>query len=135
MAQYREIEDLCFMHFSRKYGQKYSFMRDIRMGKYDYDLIGVSRKSDIDLLVEIKYWRNPAVVARGLIDACRQLNDACGNYQTIAHRNSSGIVFIVASDERLTEIKNAVDRQIMRALSGNCNKIVVRCISEDVIKQ
>lgn len=134
MAQYREIEDLCFSYFTKKYGRRYSLKRDIRMGKYDYDLICVSKKDDIDLLVEIKYWRNPTVVARGLIDTCGRLNDACENYHTIAHRDFSGIVFIVTPDEQLSKIESAVERCTEKALHGTNNKILIQCVGESIVK-
>lgn len=134
MAQYREIEDLCFLYFTKKYGRRYSLKRDIRMGKYDYDLICVSKKDDIDLLIEIKYWKDPTMVGRRLIDVCSRLNDACENYQTIAHRDFSGIVFIVIPSDQFAKVENTVDRFTERAMHGNSDKIVIKCISEDVLK-
>lgn len=133
MAQYREIEDLCFSYFTGKYGRKYRFKRDIRMGKYDYDLIGVSKNDDIDLLIEIKYWKDPTIVCRRLIDACDCLKTACENYQMIAHRDFSGIVFIVIPSNQFVKIENTVERFSERALQGD-NKIAIKCISEDVLK-
>lgn len=133
MNQYRYAEELCLKYFSEKFGRKYSFKQNIRIGKFIYDLIGVSQKDDVDLLIEVKYWRNPEAVRFGLQDACKRMDDACENYQTVAHRNSTGIVFIVAPDERFADIKNAVDHNVMNALSGNKYRIVVKCVSEEVI--
>ena len=134
MAQYREIEDLTFKYFLSKYGRDYRFKRDIRMGKYDYDLIGVSKKDNIDLLIEIKYWKNPTVVCRRLVDVCRHLNNACENYQTIAHRDFSGIVFIVIPDEQLSRIQSVVERYLQKTPYGDNSPIVVKCIGESIIK-
>lgn len=134
MAQYREIEDLSFKYFLSKYGRDYRFKRDIRMGKFDYDLIGVSKKDDIDLLVEIKYWKNTTVVCRRLIDAYRHLIDACENYRTIAHRDFSGIVFIVIPDDQLSRMQSVVERYLQKMPYGSNSKIVVKCIGESIIK-
>lgn len=134
IAQFREIEDLCLNYFIKKYGRKYTFKRDIRMGKYDYDFIGVSKKDSIDLLIEIKYWKDISVVNRGLIDTCRRLNDACENYHTIAHRDFSGIVFIVTPDEQLSKLESVVERYTERALHGTNNKIMIQCVGESIVK-
>ena len=134
MDQYKNIEKNCFDYFSKKYGNAYSFKSNIRMGRHEYDLIGVSKKNDNDLIVEIKYWKNPGLVARGLIDTYAQLNSACENYQTIAHRDNSGLLVIVAPDEDIEKIENMVNRYQTKALQAISENIQIQCLGESIIK-
>ena len=134
MAQYREIENLSVHYFNEKYGHKFGFKRDIQIGKYDYDLIGVSKNDTTDLLVEIKYWRSAHVVTKSLIDVCRHLDGACENYCAIARRDSSGIVFIVTPDEQLSKIESAVHQYTQKALYGASKKIIIMCIGESILR-
>lgn len=104
------------------------------MGKYDYDLIGVSKKDNIDLLIEIKYWKYAPVACRMLANTCQRLNDACENYQTIAHRDSSGMVFVVIPDDQFDKEESVIERNMQNALYGIRKKVAVKCVGESLVR-
>ena len=97
--KYMEIETKCFDYAVTKYGRKYQFTPNIQMGRYSYDLIGVSKKDNIDLLVELKYWSTPQSTS-SIIRILKRIAAAGVNYETIAHRNFQSVLIIVTPENR-----------------------------------
>lgn len=131
--KYKEIEDLCYDYFKARYSKNYSFKRNIRMGKHHYDFIGVSQTDNIDLIVEVKYWRNSSEISRRLFDVFHRIYDAGVNYETIAHRNFRIIVIIVTSKEQLAQLERLIESHLQRMNPENTDKIEIKCMAEEAL--
>lgn len=130
MNKYIEIEELCFNYFTKRYAKKYSFERNIRMGKYCYDFIGVSKLDNIDLIFEIKYMKIATGNSRRIYDVFEHVYDSGINYETIAHRNFRCVVVIVTPKEELPRLENIVETYC-KAHSENANRIEIKCMAEE----
>jgi len=132
IKKYIEIEDLCFNYFERKYTKKYSFKRNIRMGRYEYDFIGVSNNDSIDLIVEVKYWQVAAGISRRLYEFLDHFYEAGINYETIAHRNFRCIVALVTPKDQLPRLETIVETYC-KAHRENASHIEIKCFAEEAL--
>lgn len=130
MNKYIEIEELCFNYFTKRYAKKYSFERNIRMGKYCYDFIGVSKLDNIDLIFEIKYMKIAAGNSSRIYDVFERVYYSGINYETIAHRNFRCVVVIVTPKEELPRLENIVETYC-KAHRENANRIEIKCMAEE----
>lgn len=130
MNKYIEIEDLCFNYFTKRYAKKYSFEQNIRMGKYCYDFIGVSKLDNIDIIFEIKYMKIAAGNSRRIYDLFERVYDSGVNYETIAHRNFRCVVVMVTPKEELPRLENIVETYC-KAYRENANRIEIKCMAEE----
>lgn len=128
--KYIEIEELCFNYFTKRYAKKYSFERNIRMGKYCYDFIGVSKLDNIDLIFETKYMKIAAGNSRRIYDVFERVYDSGINYETIAHRNFKCVVVIVTPKEELPRLENIVETYC-KAHRENASRIEIKCMAEE----
>lgn len=133
MNEYKEVEDLCYNYFNARYSKNYSFKRNIRMGRFHYDFIGVSQFDNIDLIVEVKYWRNLSEASRRLFDVFYRIYDAGVNYETIAHRNFRIIVVLIVPKEQLPQLKRLVESRLQRFATGNDGKLEIKCMAEEAL--
>ncbi len=109
IMKYMEIEDAYFANFiPRKWKNQYYFKRNLRIGKYEYDCIAVSKRDNIDLIFELKYWRGQRTVAsyKRVFD---QLYQAGYNYETLQHRNFRCILVIVAPKDEIKKHKERLE--------------------------
>lgn len=127
--KYIELENRYFDNAVSKYGKKYNFTRNVRMGHYTYDFIGVSKRDNIDLLLELKYWI--ALPSADIImRVFNRLVDAGVNYETVAHRNFRTILIIVTPENKLSEMNSWID-QVMNNFSNQKGCIFeIKCIPE-----
>lgn len=128
--KYIKIENLCFNYFTKRYAKKYSFERNIRMGKYCYDFIGVSKLDNIDLVFEIKYIKVAAGNSRRIYDIFERVYNSGTNYETIAHRNFKCVVVIVTPKEELPRLENIVETYC-KAHRENASRIEIKCMAEE----
>lgn len=131
LNKYIEIEDSCFNYFFKRYAKKYSFERNIRIGRYCYDFIGVSKFDKIDLLFEIKYMKNTVKNIRRIYEVFERAYNSGTNYETIAHRNFKCVVVIVTNREELPRMKTIVDTYHTE-YNKDADKIEIKCMAEDV---
>ena len=102
MLKYMQIEDSCFSKMSEQYSKKYNLKRYLRIGKYEYDFIGISKK---DLIFEVKYWRQiPSM--QMLKSTLQRLFSSGVNYENNARRNFKIILIIVSPREKINRIKS-----------------------------
>ncbi len=130
MSKYLEIEESCFNYFTKRYAKKYSFERNIRMGKYSYDFIGVSKLDNIDLIFEIKYMKIAGGNSRRIYDVFERVYDSGVNYETIAHRNFRCIVVIVTPKAELSRLENIVETYC-KTHEENASRIEIKCMAEE----
>lgn len=132
IKKYIEIEDLCFNYFERKYSKKYSFKRNIRMGRYGYDFIGVSKNDNTDMIVEVKYWRADTSFPSKMYELFHHFHNAGINYETIAHRNSKCIVAIVTPKVQLPKLEALVEKY-SRSHADDLNNMEIKCFAEETL--
>lgn len=131
MNKYSEIEERCFGFFFKEYAKKYTFERNIRMGRFDYDFIGVSQLDNTDLIVEIKYFR-AAINVKRLYDVFEHIHDAGVNYETIAHRNFKCIVIVVTPKEQLPRLE-AIVEAYNNTHEESVGKLEIKCMTEEAL--
>lgn len=130
VRKYKEIEKLCYNYFTARYSKKYTFKQNIRMGKYEYDLIGVSHHSNIDLIIDIKYWVCLSNISERLQSFLYMFYDAGRNYEAIAHRNFRLLVVIFTLKEQLPQLEDIVETCIEQ-FKG---EIKIKCLAEADLK-
>lgn len=107
MLNYMRIEDLCFSKLLNQYSKKYDLKRYLRIGKYEYDFIGISKKDNIDLIFEVKYWRQ--IPSRQILERILQRLLLSGeNYKSNVCRDFKMILVIVAPREKINKIKSKI---------------------------
>lgn len=132
MEKYIKVEDLCFNYFTKMYGRRYSFKRNIGIGKHKYDFIGVSQRDNVDLIVEIKYWSTAVGIARRLYDFLDNFYDAGINYETIAHRNFRCIAVLITTKDQLPRLESNIETY-RQAHRENASKIEIKCFAEEAL--
>lgn len=111
IIKYMKIEELCFAKAIKKYSKKYHLKKNVRIGRYDYDFIAVSKKDNKDILFEVKYWHQipPTHITNSL---AYQVYSAGQNYETETHRNFHSIIIIVVPKQHLEKMKTNMIRRI-----------------------
>lgn len=125
IIKYIDIEDKCYSYAHSKYSREYQLKRNIRVGDYQYDFIGVSKHNNIDLIFEVKYWKT--IPSKSTINKILfTLTKSGENYETIAHRNFNIKLMIIAPKQEL-EKKHFI-------LNEFNNKVDIQCIPEEDLK-
>ena len=98
-----EIEDACYNYLKNKLKHKYNVHQNVKVGDCEYDIIASSKYDNIDLLYEIKYWRNPVSEAT-LVHLINQSQKQGISYETIVHRNFRFVILIVCNEKYSSKI-------------------------------
>ncbi len=130
IEKYIEIENKCFNYFTRIYGKRYSFTRNIRIGAEKYDFIGVSQRNNIDLIFEIKYLRNVADAKNLLKRSLNRFYDAGVKYEAIAHRNFKCIVVLVTTKDQVSRLHAKIE-EYRYEQRENVSQIEIKCFAEE----
>ncbi len=111
LLKYMQIEELCFAKAVREYSKNYHLKKNVRVGKFDYDFIAVSKKDNVDILFEVKYWNQipPTHITNSLAS---QVFSAGQNYETETHRNFHSVIIIVVPKQHLERMKNNLVKRI-----------------------
>ena len=111
IMKYMQVEDLCFAWARKKYARKYHLKKHVSIGKFDYDFVAVSKKDNIDLLFEVKYWNQlpPMHITASLLS---KVHAAGINYEREACRNFRNIIIIVAPKECLERVRSNFENRI-----------------------
>lgn len=125
-----EIEQLCFNFCVSKYSKNYDFKQNIRMGETYYDFIGVSKNDDVDLVVEVKYYRRATGISRCIYDTFEKMYESGLRYQKVAHRDFKCIVIVVTPKKELPRLENIVETYC-KAHRENANRIDIKCMAEE----
>lgn len=112
--------------------RRYSFWRNIKIGKYEYDGVAVSAMDSIDLIYEIKYWKQPRSIQM-LRTSLERIYKAGANYETLKHRNFSCILAIVAPKASLSSMKRWVESLSHEGAEYDISKIQIQYIAEETI--
>lgn len=124
-----EIENLCFSYIKNENKRLYDVRQNVRAGNADIDLIALSKRDNVDILYEIKYW--PSGIAQKNMDrAAERILSLGPAYENATHRNWKAILFIVTSDEKYEKAKSKCDEYLKTHLPN----ISIQVISEGKLK-
>jgi len=136
IIKHLDIEDRYFAKILNEWPiwkrRRYSFLRNIKIGKYEYDGVAVSTTDNIDLIFEIKYWRQPRTIQMLRI-SLERLYKAGANYETLKHRNFSCVLAIVAPESSISSIKKWVESLSHEGAEYDISKIQIQYIAEETI--
>ena len=104
VIKYLQVEDRYFNSITPQYSKKYHLKRNLRIGKYNYDGIAISKRNNIDIIFEVKYW-TCVPSTNSLKNLFGSFYNSGVNYETIAHRNFELIIIIVSPKEYLDNIR------------------------------
>lgn len=125
-----EIEQLCFDFCVCKYSKNYDFKQNIRIGETYYDFIGVSKNDDVDLVVEVKYFRRAASISHCIYNTFEKMYEAGLRYQKVVHRDFKCIVIMVTPKEELPRLENIVETY-RKVHIENASRIDIKCMAEE----
>ena len=87
----------------------YFLRRNLRIGKYEYDGIAVSMTNNIDIIYEIKYWKDqPSETV--LANTLKRLYNAGVNYEGLKHRNFHCILAVITSKDAIERMRSLAER-------------------------
>lgn len=130
-GKFIEIEQKCFDYAVSKYGRDYRFEQNIRIGNYGYDFIGISQNSTIDLLVEVKYWKNSSALVNNLSKFYHRAFESGVAYETIMHRNFRWVIFVVTPKDQLQKAEMLIETRLNNLISEYNGKMDIQCIAEE----
>ncbi len=128
--KYMQIEELSSKYIERKFLGLYDFKRNIRIGHYGYDIIGVSKNSNIDLVVEVKYCREVKAYTRNFMYFMEKCVQAGRNYEAIAHRNFTCLLFVVMPRQEVEKFKS-IEETYMKKYGEYGNRVQFVCVAEE----
>lgn len=111
VVKYMRIENLCFSKVTKEYSKNYHLKKNIRVGNFEYDFVGVSKKDNVDLLFEVKYWHSH-FNSRHCSELIYKLYSMGINYENTAHRNFRIILIIVTPKQELKQIKQYMETKV-----------------------
>lgn len=107
VVKYMQIEDKCYKYFSNKFSHRYLFKQDLRIGRIEYDIIALSKRTKNDLIFEVKYWTVNTITDNRLEHLISKVKYMCENYKSITNHNCESVIVIVAPKEKIEKIKSA----------------------------
>lgn len=91
------IENMCYDYILQNQGKKYHVQRNIKVADKEFDIVSKSKKDNLDILYEVKYWFNNVTKKR--LQAVVVKEEEKGRiYETYLHRNCRNIVLLVLPD-------------------------------------
>lgn len=106
LSKYMQIEDKCFAKIQTDIkGKGYLLKRHLRIGRYEYDFVGVSAYNDTDIIYEVKYWQRP--YKNLIIQTLERLKDSCLQYQTTRCKNFKCNLLVVVPKDSTEMFKRA----------------------------
>lgn len=100
-----EIEDSCFKYLSQKLSKKYVLDQDVRISRYEYDIIARAKFDGADYLYEVKYWTKLPPKA-GLTNIIESLDKGANNYTEAIRKNCFCVLLIVCPDNLCPQVKD-----------------------------
>lgn len=99
-----KIEQMCYENLRKGIGSDYKLHRNVKINKYEYDIVAYSRKDNVDIIYEIKCWER--AVSESLLErTCAKMADAEIAYETYAHRNKRSVLVVVSNSEAIECMK------------------------------
>ena len=99
-----EVEKLYFDRLKREIGSNYQIRRNVKLDKFEYDIIARSKVDNIDIIYEIKHWDK--AVPQTLLDrTCVRMEAAEVVYENLMHRNKRSILVIISNAAAIDRMK------------------------------
>ena len=101
---YIQIENLVFLQLSQNFKTNYTASQNIRVGKYDYDII-LKSKDPVqykDRIIEIKFFKTRLIYSI-INEAATNLIFACNHYEESFKRKTIGVLIIVYTEQEFDE--------------------------------
>lgn len=131
IMRHMDIEELFFSNaIPTHIKRRYFFKRNLKIGRFEYDGIAISKKDNIDLLYEIKYWRQPRTTQM-LRHSLEHLYSAGVNYETVKQRNFKCILAIVTSKETIETMQRWVERLSQEETAYDFSKFEIQYVAEE----
>ncbi len=135
IMRHMDIEELYFSNsIPNHIKRRYFFKRNLKIGKFEYDGIAISTKDNIDLIYEIKFWRQPRT-AQMLRSSLEHLYKAGVNYEIVKQRNFRCILVIVTSKEKVEAVQRWVEGISHEEVVYDFSKFEIQYITEDELYQ
>ena len=83
VVKYMQIEDKCYNYFSNKFSHRYLLKQNLRIGRFEYDIIALSKRTKNDLIFEIKYWTVNTITNNRLEHLISNVKSMRDNYKSI----------------------------------------------------
>jgi len=99
-----QVEKLYFDKLKKEIGSNYQIRQDVKLDKFEYDIIARSRVDNIDIIYEIKYW-DKAVSQTLLERTCARMEAAEVVYENLMHRNKRSVLVIVSNAAAIERMK------------------------------
>ena len=107
VVKYMQIEDKCYNYFSNKFSRRYLLKQNLRIGRFEYDIIALSKRTKNDLIFEIKYWTVNTITNNRLEHLISYVKSMRDNYKSITSHNCESVIVIVAPKEKIEKVKSA----------------------------
>ena len=133
IMKHMDIEDQYFSKvLPNAIKRKYFIKRNLKVGKYEYDGIAISKTDNIDLIYEIKIWRQPRSTQM-LRTTFERLYSAGVNYETLKHRNFRCVLVIVTTTANLSEMEQWVQRFSHDGVEYDFSNIQIEYVAEEML--
>ena len=107
IVKYMQIEDKCYKYFFNKFSHRYLLKQNLRIGRFEYDIIALSKRTKNDLIFEVKYWTINTITDNRLKHLISNVNYMCENYKSVTNHNCESVIVIVTPKEKIEKVKSA----------------------------
>lgn len=134
IINHMDIEDRFFSNGIPTYQKRrYYIRRNIKIGRIEYDGIAISTSNNIDLIYEIKVWKQPRTITM-LRTTLERLYKAGINYETYKQRNFKCILVIATTAENINTMRRWAESLTHDDASYDFSKIEIQYYTDELIK-
>lgn len=133
IMRHMDIEDRYFFNaLPKRIMRKYSFRRNVKIGRIEYDGIAVSSVDNTDIIFEIKYWKQPGTTQM-LRTSIERLYNAGVNYEVLKHRNFRCVLTIITTLDNIGVMQKWVEHISREESNCDFSKIEIQYVAEENI--
>lgn len=111
LLKFLAIENFAFNYIKSKLPKTYKIKQNVRVGKYEYDIIAISAHDNIDLLYEIKHSPD-ANISPLLNKTLPRLKKSGVAYEHTTHKNFRMNLIVVSPQKHIDEINAICSKQM-----------------------
>lgn len=108
MIDYAKVEDFAFAELSRKLKRKYLVKKGIRAGRSEIDIVAQSRKDNIDILYEVKYYNRPYFSEKRADFIIAHMRRIAIDYEKEYSRNTKLYLLVYIPERYIDDFENRV---------------------------
>ncbi|QTE71856.1 hypothetical protein JRC49_03215 [Clostridiales bacterium FE2011] len=103
-STYAHVEDLFYAYLKKMYASYYApIQRDMRINNLDYDIIGLSKDNDVDLVGQVMYFKDSHKIPQRLRLFAERTRRTIEDYKKTTNRTQRYILLIVTDNEISTQ--------------------------------